>query len=111
MDRYGNLYFGLMDPIALACWNINTPYDKYNIKLVSQNEETLQFASGVKIIVNRLGEEELWVLTNRFQKVLAETITTDEINFRVLAIPTNQLLDGNKRCIGTPLESKYISFG
>ncbi|XP_063697949.1 protein yellow-like [Culicoides brevitarsis] len=108
MDRYGNMYFGLMDPIAIACWNINTPYDKFHIRLVSQNDETLQFASGVKIITNRLGEEELWVITNRIQKVLTETISDAEVNFRILAIPTNQLLDHNKRCIGPSLEQKFI---
>jgi Major royal jelly protein len=31
------------------------------------NEETLQFAGGLKIIENNYGREELWVLTNRLQ--------------------------------------------
>uniref|UniRef100_A0A336LSP6 CSON003511 protein n=1 Tax=Culicoides sonorensis TaxID=179676 RepID=A0A336LSP6_CULSO len=111
MDRYGNLFFGLIDPIAIACWNIDSPYDNQNIKIVSQNDATLQFASGVKIITNRLGEEELWVITNRFQKALTGSINMNEVNFRILAIPTNQLLDINKRCVGTPLTTKFTSFG
>lgn len=112
MDRFGNLYFGFMEPIAIGCWNINTPYDKHNIKVVSENYETLQFASGVKIVINRLGEEELWVITCRFQKVLNGNVNLEETNFRVLAIPTNQLLDAHKRCIGTPLAtSPFFGYG
>lgn len=44
-----------------------TDYNKQNIKIVIQNDETLQFMAGVKVVTNGNGEEELWVLTNRFQ--------------------------------------------
>lgn len=111
MDRNGNLFFGLIDPIAIGCWNLDSPYDRNHIAIVSQDDKRLQFASGVKVITNRLGEEELWVLTNRFQKFLTGSQDNTEINFRVLAIPTNQLLDGKKRCLGAPLTSTFVSFG
>lgn len=110
MDQHGNLYFGLVEPPAIACWNIETPYDREHIVIVSHNEKTLQFASGVKIVKNRLGEEELWVLTCRFQKFLSGTQDHSETNFRVLAIPTNQLLNIQRRCIGATLSSRFISF-
>lgn len=67
MDSNGNLFFVLMDPIALVCWDSSLPYKSDNIKIVVQNDETLQFASGLKIVKNLFGVEELWVLTNRFQ--------------------------------------------
>ena len=67
MDSNGNLFFVLMNPIALACWDSSLPYTVENIKVVVQNDATLQFAGGVKVIKNLSGQEELWVITNRFQ--------------------------------------------
>lgn len=67
MDRNGNLYFGVLQPSAIACWDSSTPYNLNNIRVIAQNNVTLQFASGVKVITNQRGEEELWVVTDRFQ--------------------------------------------
>lgn len=67
MDSQGNLFFGLEEPNAIACWNINGPYNANNF--VAQNRQTLQFASGVKVIMNKKGKEELWALTCRFQVI------------------------------------------
>lgn len=67
MDRNGNLFFVTFDPLALACWDSSTPYKTGNIKIVVQNNSTLQFASGLKIVENMKGNEELWVMTVRFQ--------------------------------------------
>lgn len=73
MDSQGNLFFGLENPNALACWNIERPYDRSNVHIVAQNDQTLQFASGVKVILNKKGKEELWALTCRFQVKLIKT--------------------------------------
>lgn len=67
MDSNGNLYFVLVNPLALVCWDSSTPYSIENIKMIYQNDATLQFASGLKIAKNLNGLEELWVITNRFQ--------------------------------------------
>lgn len=67
MDKNGNLFFGLMNPIAIGCWDSSKTYTANNMRLVAQNAETLQFASGMKVILNNKGKEELWVLTCRFQ--------------------------------------------
>lgn len=96
IDSNGNVFFGLMTPIALACWDSERPYTQENIHIVAQNDATLQFASGVKVIRNRKGKEELWVLTCRFQRVMAQTINQNEINFRIQALQIDELLDGNK---------------
>lgn len=67
MDSNGNLFFVLINPIALACWNSETSYSRRNIKIVLIDNKTLQFASGVKIARNLAGVEELWISTNRLQ--------------------------------------------
>lgn len=98
MDKYGNLFFGLMDPIAIACWDSQKPYTQSNMRIVAQNDATLQFSSGMKVIENRKGKEELWVLTCRFQKTMTGTLNRNEVNFRIQALQVDELLDGNK-CI------------
>lgn len=69
MDSNGNLFFVLTNPIALACWDSSTPYTQSNIQIIHRNDVTLQFASGLKIVKNILGQDELWILTNRFQVI------------------------------------------
>lgn len=66
MDRNGNLFFGTIRPLGIACWDSNLPYTANNKKLVVQNDLTLQFISGLKI-VTRNNVQELWVLSCRFQ--------------------------------------------
>lgn len=98
MDKNGNLFFGLMDPIGIACWDSRKLYTASNMRIVAQNDVTLQFSSGVKVIVNPEGEEEFWVLTCRFQKAMAGTMDFNEINFRILTLRVDELLDGDE-CI------------
>lgn len=98
MDSNGNLFFGLMNPIAIGCWNINTPYNQESINFVAINNETLQFASGVKVIRNTNNEEELWVSTCRFQKIMAGTKDPTEVNFRIQGIKISDLLGGQTSC-------------
>lgn len=128
MDSNGNLFFVLMNPIALACWDSSLPYAVENIKIVAQNDETLQFASGVKVIKNLFGQDELWVITNRFQvhkthqtlqknisfftlhsqKIAAGTLNTNEINFRIQSRNINELLRGNPKCNGQQLNANFL---
>lgn len=104
MDSNGNLFFGLMNPISVACWHSATPYNKNNIRIVSQDDKNLQFTSGLKVIKNRKGQEELWVLSCRFQKIMTGTINSNEVNFRILALSIDDLLNGKKcgKNIGEP---------
>jgi hypothetical protein len=67
MDRNGNLYFLTVNPPALVCWDSMTSYKPDHLKIIYRNDETMQFGSGVKVITNLFGEEELWVVTNRLQ--------------------------------------------
>lgn len=99
MDQYGNLFFGVYEPIAIACWDSSKAYHLNNMRIVAYNPQSLQFASGVKIIRNRNGEEELWVLSNRLQKFMGGTLNYNEPNFRIQARKTSEILNGNK-CLG-----------
>lgn len=67
MDSNGNLFFGLETPIAIGCWDSSAPYSRENTRIIAQNDQTLQFSSGVKIVRNKKHKEELWVLSCRFQ--------------------------------------------
>lgn len=98
MDSNGNLFFGLLNQMAIACWDSTTNYNPNNFKVVSQNQETLQFPSGVKIVRNRKGIEELWIMTCRFQKIMTGSLNMNETNFRVQAIQIPELLDGSRTC-------------
>lgn len=67
MDMHGNLFFGLDSPIGIGCWDSTKQYKRDNIKVVVENAETLQFISGMKVVLNKKGKEELWALSCRFQ--------------------------------------------
>ena len=63
MDSNENLWFVLIEPLAIACWDSSTAYNHNNIKIVLRDDKTLQFASGLKLIKNLSGLEELWITT------------------------------------------------
>ncbi|XP_055316182.1 protein yellow-like [Sitodiplosis mosellana] len=96
MDSNGNLFFGLERPSAIACWDSEKPYTRENMKIAVQNDNTLQFVSGLKVIVNRKGKEELWAMSCRFQKIMTGSINPQEINFRIQALQVDELLGGRK---------------
>lgn len=73
IDSNGNLFFGLNNVNALACWDTTRrPLTRAAVRTLIQDETTLQFASGMKVIRNSDGEEELWIVTNRFQVILGK---------------------------------------
>lgn len=67
MDRNGNLWFVMLKPLALVCWDSSLPYTVSNFRSVLQDDLTLQFASGLKIVTNTYNEDEIVIVTNRFQ--------------------------------------------
>lgn len=67
MDSNGYLYYGLEDPCAIQCWDSRKPFTSENIETIAENEQTLQFVSGMKVIRNKNGNEELWTMSCRFQ--------------------------------------------
>ncbi|CAO1422210.1 unnamed protein product [Diamesa serratosioi] len=98
IDSNGNLFFGMDSPSVIACWNTANVFNKNNVKYPVRNDVTLQFVSGMKVIKNIYGEEELWVVSNRFQKVFKETLNNNEINFRLQARKVTDILGGALYC-------------
>lgn len=67
MDSRNNLYCVTLNPIKLFAWNTNTPYTTRNFGNLPAKSSELQFVSGMKVVRNPGGQEELWMLSNRFQ--------------------------------------------
>lgn len=86
MDKNGNIYFGLSDPIGIGAWNIRTEYKRENIRLVLQDDDLFQYAADLQVAENCDGEEELFILTDRMQKYNTGTMCSDEVNFRLISI-------------------------
>jgi hypothetical protein len=83
-----------MSPSAISCWHSGSPYKRDNLKMIARHRETLQFASGVKVIRNPQSIEELWVVTNKFQYRFSGTYDWSKFNFRILSRPINEILKG-----------------
>lgn len=82
MDRNGNLFFGLINPQAIACWDSSQAfYDANRIRVVVENRRTLQFSNGLKVVRNNQNREELWVLSNRLQVRGAISATSYQLKF------------------------------
>lgn len=101
MDRNGVMFFGLMEPPSIWCWNSATEYSLRNFHRLAIDKETLQFASGVKIVNNLKGEQELWVLTSSFQRVMTGSLNSNRINYRIHAERVSVLLE-NSGCNSPP---------
>lgn len=70
IDASGNLFFGLNNMNAIACWDTSKkPLTRAAVKTLVKDDEKLQFTAGMKIIRNTDGEEELWMVSNRFQVI------------------------------------------
>ncbi|CAH1979419.1 unnamed protein product [Acanthoscelides obtectus] len=96
IDSKGTMYFGLNGKQELACYD--TKSENYgarsSMRIIEHNDETLQFISGVKVVKNSKGIEELWAVTTPFQKVYTDTVDTKEINFRILGAKIDDLAYG-----------------
>lgn len=110
MDRNGNLYFVLLKPLALVCWDSSTSYKPENFRTLYSDDTTLQFASGLKVVTNLNGEEELWMVTNRLQKFMTRTVNTAEINYRILVANIGALLYPYKGCRTNNQDFSYPVF-
>ncbi|BFF90767.1 protein yellow [Drosophila madeirensis] len=101
VSRSGFWFCGFLEPIGIVGWNIQTPYTKANLKLLALNPKTLQFVSGMKIVTRPSdGREELWLLSNRLQRVFGGTIDYKEINYRVQRCDVDDMLQG-RGCVGS----------
>ena len=85
IDSSGNIYCVTLNPISLISWNVRSvDYSTRTIYNIPVDANLLQFVSGMKVARNQAGQEELWLMSNRFQKIAAGTFNANEVNFRVL---------------------------
>ncbi|EDW61995.2 dopaminechrome tautomerase [Drosophila virilis] len=94
IDSRNNLYCVTFNPIKLFAWNTNTPYSTRNFGNLPAKASELQFVSGMKVVRNAGGQEELWMFSNRFQKISSGTLNSNEINFRILRRPLDDIHSG-----------------
>ncbi|KAG5883313.1 hypothetical protein JTB14_008600 [Gonioctena quinquepunctata] len=99
ISKDGILFFGLISDVKIGCFNTNKKDygNSTSTDIVADNQLTLQFPSGMKVIKNEKGIEELFIMTSRFQKVATGTINTNETNFRILRAEVGSLTRG-KNC-------------
>ncbi|KAH8410860.1 hypothetical protein KR222_001041, partial [Zaprionus bogoriensis] len=67
IDSRDNVYCVTFNPIQLFAWNVNTPYRSRSFVNLPANSSLLEFVSGMKVVRNPTGQEELWLFSNRFQ--------------------------------------------
>ncbi|KAI4498391.1 hypothetical protein M0802_006570 [Mischocyttarus mexicanus] len=95
-SRRGVIFFQLVQLTAIACWDIDKPFVPENVVIISQNEEILQYVSGIKVITNNHGVEELWFNTNRLQKTINKTLKPTETNFRLIRAKVDDIIRGTR---------------
>lgn len=93
-SRRGVIFFQLVQLTAIACWDIGKPFTPENVVIIAQDEETLQYVSGIKVVTNRAGVEELWFNTNRLQKTINMSLKPTEINFRIIRGTVDDIIRG-----------------
>ncbi|XP_034109320.1 protein yellow [Drosophila albomicans] len=94
MSETGMLLCGLVQPSSIMAWNIRQPYTRKNLVLLIQDDHRLQFVSGLKIVRNHEGKEELWAMSNRLQKAFGPGLNYKEINFRIQKCGIHELFHG-----------------
>ncbi|OAD60749.1 Protein yellow [Eufriesea mexicana] len=93
-SRRGVIFFQLVQLTAIACWNIEKPFTPENVVIIAQDEQTLQYVSGIKVITNKHSVEELWFNTNRLQKTINMTLKPTETNFRIIRGRVDDIIKG-----------------
>lgn len=105
-SKNGILFFQLAQLTSIACWNIKKPFTVDNIEILAFDEVALQYVSGIKVIRNYQGDEELWFNTNRLQKTINKTLKPTEVNFRIIIGTVDEIVKGTK-CESTGSRTAY----
>ncbi|XP_017887718.1 major royal jelly protein 1-like [Ceratina calcarata] len=92
MSKSGILFSGRVSDTSIGCWYERKPRTKEYVGTVAKDPVTLQFTSGMK--VKQGSCEELYVLTNRHQKIVGGTLNYNEPNFRILKGSVKKLVQG-----------------
>nr|XP_033340387.1 major royal jelly protein 1-like [Megalopta genalis]XP_033340388.1 major royal jelly protein 1-like [Megalopta genalis] len=97
-SQSGILFFGLVNSTSIGCWYEGRSLRQDNMIIIAENSKTLQFTSGMKVRQDpNLGQERLWALTSRYQKLATNTLNVTEVNFRILSRCVSDLVK-DTRC-------------
>ncbi|KAK0162393.1 hypothetical protein PV327_006173 [Microctonus hyperodae] len=105
-SKRGVIFFQLVQLMSVACWNIEQPFIRDNIEILVFDAQALQYVSGIKVITNHRGDEELWLNTNRLQKIINKSQNPTEINFRIIKGNVDHIINGTK-CNPTGKRNSY----
>lgn len=86
----GIAIFAVLAKYALYCWNTKLPYTSNNLHLIYQNDETLQFISGMKLL-----GDALLVTSSRLQNYIDGKRDTTTVKYRILSGSASNLLSGS----------------
>ncbi|XP_017835554.1 major royal jelly protein 3-like [Drosophila busckii] len=94
MDSRNNVYCVNFNPIQLFVWNTKTPYKKRCFINLPGPSSWLEFVSGMKVVKNAMGEEELWLISIRYQKTINNKLNFNENNYRIVRRSLDDIRQG-----------------
>lgn len=100
MTNDGILLFADLPKLAIMCWNSNTPFKRQNIHVAYQNDENLQFISGMKL----KRDTALVITTSRLQNYIAGRLVYPDVKYRMIIID-----DVHNLLKGSPCKDPYSS--
>ncbi|XP_034479946.1 major royal jelly protein 3-like [Drosophila innubila] len=106
IDSRGNLYCVTFNPNKLLF--VNTANTTPNFESLPDESNELQFVSGMKVTRNLAGQEELWMMSIPYQKIRSGTINFNEMNFRILRRPLDDIHGGVFFAGGNDLNNRLI---
>ncbi|KAJ8679949.1 hypothetical protein QAD02_015736 [Eretmocerus hayati] len=75
-----------------------TAFSKFRVefqKIVAQDKERLQWASGMKVITHPITrEEQLWIMTDRWPTYVNGRINSSDVNYRIMKGSVKKLIAG-----------------
>ena len=88
------MVFNILPENSLYCWRLGTRYEPRNFYQVFRNDVTFQFPTGLKLIRDSSNREYLLAFTTRFQANTNNNINPNDINYRIMEVPFNDLVGG-----------------
>ncbi|XP_014260013.1 protein yellow [Cimex lectularius] len=92
-EKSGVLFYTQVNKDGIGCWNSLTHRNDYSADtngLVASDNQTMVFPNDLKIDRNR----NLWVITDRLPAFIYRQLDPEEVNFRILMAPVDELVKG-----------------
>lgn len=84
----GVIFYTLINKNGIGCWNTKKPFTAENQGVVAEDDEDLVYPNDLRID----GEGNLLVLSNRMPLFIYSELPAGEVNYRVLAMKTTELI-------------------